>query len=434
MPHNGPESLTRMPSKSDTITTNQAVAPPPRRSLLILLACLVALAVPFQLRLVSQLDPDAYSDLYSPWCGSRAALHHLDPYSTAVTTQIQRDMYGHLLAPGDLHDPEAFVYPPWIAFPLAPFTLLSWPTIEFLFAILAPLALLATVWTWMHLCMPRFDRIPAVAVGVLILASWPAVWGCYQRQPSLFVMAAMAFSILLFRGGSNLLAGLLLALASVKPQLILLLGAWLLLIALRGHRWRFVAAFLVSIGVLVGASNILFHGSIQHWIHAAIAYTHAAGKVSLLTHLLGPRLGLAADLALLAALCVLLWKLRASSPQSPGFLHAVALILAVTACLIPGNVFLLFNNLLLIPGILLFFQPPSASQPLQLFRTFAGLALLLALLVTPVCAFTGIFTGYRFGLVMPPFVLGYFLPVPVVAALLFLPHLAESTPKAFVEE
>lgn len=434
MPHNGPESLTRMPSKSDTVTTIQAVAPAPRPSLLLLLTCLVALAVPFQLRLISHLDPDAYSDLYSPWFGSRAALHHLDPYSAAVTTQIQRDMYGHLLAPGDLHDPEAFVYPPWISFPLAPFTLLSWPTVEFLFAILAPLALFATVWTWMHLCRLRFDRIPTIAIGLLILASWPAVWGCYQRQPSLFVMAAMAFAILLFRRGSDIAAGVLLSLASVKPQLVLLLGAWLFLIALRDRRWRFVAASFISLGALIGGASLAFPGSLPHWIHAAIAYTHAAGKVSLLTHLLGPRLGLAADLALLASLCVLLWKLRASSPQSPGFLHAVALILTVTACLIPGNVFLLFNNLLLIPGILLLLQPPSTSQPLQLFRTFAGIALLLAVLVTPVCATIGLFTGYRFDLVMPPFVLGYFLPIPVVAALLSLPRLPESTPKSFVEE
>ncbi len=407
---------------------------PPLRSLLMLLACLVALAVPFQLRLVSQLDPDAYSDLYSPWFGSRAALHHLDPYSSAVTTQIQRDMYGHLLAPGDQHDPEAFVYPPWIAFPLAPVTLLSWPRVEFLFAILAPLALLATVWAWMRLCPPGFDRVTSAAVCVLILASWPAVWGCYQRQPSLFVMAAMAFAILLFRRRSDIAAGVLLSLASVKPQLVLLLGAWLFLIALRHRRWRFVAAFPASIAVLIGASAVAFPGSLAHWTHAALAYTHAAGKVSLLTHLLGPRLGLATDLALLASLCVLLWKLRASSPESPGFMHAVVLILAVTTCLIPGNVFLLFNNLLLIPGILLLFQPPSGSQPLQPFRTFSGIALLLAVLVTPVCAAIGLCTGYRFGLVMPPFILGYFLPVPVVAVLLFLPRLAEATPKSFVEE
>jgi Glycosyltransferase family 87 len=396
-----------------------------RRAVLILLAFLVALAIPPQLRLVQHLSPDRYSDLYSPWFGSRAALHHADPYSPAITAQIQRTLYGHVLAPGDQHDPEAFVYPPWIALPLAPLTLLSWPAVELLFAVLTPFVILATANVWMRLCNPvperGFDHITSLAIYVLILASWPAVWGCYQRQPSLFVAAAIAFSVLLFRRGSDIPAGILLALATVKPQLVLLLGAWLLLVALRYRRWRFIAAFFASFAILIATSAVLFPGSLPHWVHAAIAYTHAAGKVSLLTHLLGPRIDLLAGLALLAAVVLRLWKLRAASPDSPAFVDAVALLLAVTICLIPTNAWLLFNNLLLLPGVLLLFHRPAGPRIFHLLRNLAVIALLLTLLVTPVCAAIGLFTGYRFGLVMPPFLAGYLLPVPLMAALLFAP-------------
>ena len=392
---------------------------------LVLVVFVVALAAPVQLNFVQHLSADTYSDLYSPWFGSRVALQHSDPYSPAITTEIQRDMYGHPLAADDPHDPEAFVYPPWIVFPLAPFTLFAWPTVEWLFAVLTPLVILATIAAWMRLCRPAFDRLTTIAACVLILASWPAVWGCYQRQPSLFVAAAMAFAILLFRHEHDVSAGILLALATVKPQLVLLLGLWLLLIALRQRRWRFAVSFCGTLAVLIGASALLFPGSIPHWIHAAIAYTHAAGKVSLLTHLFGQRLGLFADVALIAALGIRLWQLRSAAPGSSAFACAAALVLAVTTCLIPGNPWLLFNNLLLVPAILLLFTTAAPTQISKLFQTFAGIALLLVVLITPLCAAIGLFTGYRFNLVMPPFVLGYLLPLPVAAAMFFLPPGAE---------
>lgn len=405
--------------------TSAQTRPHPFRALLILLAGLVALAVPVQLHFVAHLDSDTFSDLYSPWFGSRAALHHSDPYSPAITAQIQHDMYGHPLAPDDPHDPEAFVYPPWIVFLLAPFTLLPWPTVELLFAFLTPLVILATIGAWMRLCRPAFDHLSAIAVCALILASWPAVWGCYQRQPSLFVAAAMAFSALLFNRKHDISAGILLALATVKPQLVLLLGLWLMVIALRQRRWRFAASFCGTLAVLIGASAVLFPGSIPHWIHAAIAYTHTAGKVSLLTHLFGPRLGLLADIALIAALGIRLWQLRSAAPGSSAFVSGAALVLAVTTCLIPGNPWLLFNNLLLIPAVLLLSTTSAPTQISRLFQTLAGIALFLVVLITPLCAAIGLFTSYRFNLVMPPFVLGYLLPLPVAAAMFFLPPGAE---------
>jgi hypothetical protein len=398
--------------------------PHPFRAVLILVASLVALAVPVQLHLVQHLSPDTYSDLYSPWFGSRAALDHSDPYSPAITAQIQHNMYGHPLAADDPHDPEAFVYPPWIVFPLAPFTLLTWPTVELLFAVLTPLVILAAIAAWMRLCRPGFDRLTAIAACVLILASWPAVWGCYQRQPSLFVAAAMALAILLFDRQRDISAGILLALATVKPQLVLLLGLWLLLISLRQRRWRFAASFCSTFAVLIGASALLLPGSISHWIHAAIAYTHTAGKVSLLTHLFGPRLGLFADIALVAALGIRLWQLRSAAPGSSAFVSCAALVLAVTTCLIPGNPWLLFNNLLLIPAILLL-TTSAPTQISKLFENLAGIALLLAILITPLCAAISLFIGYRFNLVMLPFVLGYLLPLPVAAAMFFLPPASE---------
>jgi hypothetical protein len=392
------------------------------------------------------MDPDTYSDLYSPWMEARAALHHTDPYSPAVTAQIQKDIYGHVLRPTETWDPEAFVYPAFIVFPLAPFTHLPWPAVQLLFAIVTPFVILAAAWAWLRLCQPNLgqpnmgqpnrDRLTTIAILALIVASWPAVWGCYQRQPSVFVAAAIAFSVLLFRPrsdiaseigpdiASDIASGILLALATVKPQLVLLLAAWLLLLAIRHRRWRFVSAFALALVLLVTGSLALVPGWIPHWIHATIAYTHAAGKISLPTFVFGRTIGLLADAALLLALCLRLWKLWPAPPTSPAFVQSVSLVLAVTVCLMPANPWLLFNDLLLIPALLvLSAHRPAKSFP-GLLLALAATALFLALLVTPLCAALGLLVGFTINLVMPPFLLNYLLPLPVAAAILFVPTAA----------
>ncbi len=60
-----------------------------------------------------------YSDSYSSWMATYAVQQGRDPYSPAVTADIQRGVFGRVLTP---HDPvkitNAFVYPLYIIFVL----------------------------------------------------------------------------------------------------------------------------------------------------------------------------------------------------------------------------------------------------------------------------------------------------------------------------
>jgi hypothetical protein len=64
------------------------------------------------------------SDLYPRWLGARELLlHHRDPYSPEVTRQIEIGYYGRALdptRPGDPKDPQAFAYPVYVVFLIAP--------------------------------------------------------------------------------------------------------------------------------------------------------------------------------------------------------------------------------------------------------------------------------------------------------------------------
>src|SRR5258707_1637319 len=64
------------------------------------------------------------SDLYPRWWGAHELLlHGRDPYSPAVTREIQLGYYGRVLdpnRPGDPKDEQGFAYPVYVVFLLAP--------------------------------------------------------------------------------------------------------------------------------------------------------------------------------------------------------------------------------------------------------------------------------------------------------------------------
>lgn len=388
------------------------------RAVLSLLAGCVVAAPFLQLRFMAHMDRGVWTDLYAPWVGTRAMLHGQNPYSAAVTGEIQKTIYGHVLQPTETWDRESFVYPAYIAFLLGPFTFLPWTAVHFLFGILAPFAVALTLWAWLRVLRLRTGPFATALIFALTLASWPAVWGYFQRQPSLFVAAAIAASVLLFQRGRNVAPGILLALATVKPQLVLLLGGWLLLQAVGLRRWRFVAAFALTLALLIGAATALLPHWIADWMHASAEYTRTPPKIPMLIFFFGRGLGLAAAIALVAALAVKLWKTGTVAPERPEFAEAVALILAATVCLMPENTWLVFNVLLILPALFLVFERRASGPLAGMAQALAGMILLLALIATPVCAVLGACLGFSLNLVLPPYLLNYMLPIPITAALL----------------
>lgn len=393
---------------------------PIRRLLLAVAVACLLVAPAFQLRLVMHMDPGHWTDLYSPWVGTRAALRGTDPYSPPVTQQIQRTIYGHPLGPTETWDRQAFVYPATVVFFLAPFTLLPWPMVHALFVPLAIAAAALAASVWLRLCWPRAPRGSILVAFLLILAGWPAAWGYFQRQPSLFVLAAMALAVFWFQKRQDVPAAIFLAAATVKPQMVMLLIPWLLLLAIVDRRWRFITAFAATLALLLAASAWLVPHWIPHWIHASLAYARYPAKISLLAFLFGRTAGLILMLALLIALVVRLRSIRTFTRDPRALLQSIALVLAVSVCCMPANPWLVFNDLLLVPGILLLVSA-SPTRPLALsLRAIAGLALILALFITPLCALLGAFAGFSINIVMPPFLLNYLLPLPIAAALLAL--------------
>jgi hypothetical protein len=298
------------------------------------------------------------SDLYPRWLGARELLlHHRDPYGPELTREIQIGYYGRTLDPTRPHDPldqQGFAYPLYVVFFFAPTVALPFPLVQAGFRWLLIFLTAATVLLWLHSLRWRPSRATTTALVILTLGSFPVLQGIKLQQLSLLVAGLFAGCVALLVGGRFFTAGVLLALATIKPQLVLLLAAWLLLWAVSdwSQRRNFVWGFAATLGILCGAAEYVLPGWLGHFRESIAAYRqYTGGAESVLDVLVSPGWGnMLAALALLALL-LMGWRLRRVPIDSMSFRWMLVLILAVTVMVVPKSA--PYNQVLLLPGILL---------------------------------------------------------------------------------
>jgi hypothetical protein len=301
------------------------------------------------------------SDLYPRWLGTRELLlHDRDPYSPEVTRDIQVGYWGRELdasRPSDPKDQAGFAYPVYVVFLLAPTIALPFAAVQAGFRWFLLILTATTVPLWLRALRWRASVTSTAILIVLTLGSFQAVQGIKVQQLGLLVGGLVAGSAALLAGGYLALAGALLAFATIKPQLVLLLVAWLLLWAFSDwpRRQSFVWGFASTIAILLAAAEYVLPGWIWRFRAAVTAYRqYNDGAASVLDVLITSAWGKPlAGLAVLA-LAVLCWRFRRASADSPAFILMLALIPAVTVVIIPKAA--PYNQVLLLPGILLLVQ------------------------------------------------------------------------------
>jgi hypothetical protein len=298
------------------------------------------------------------SDLYPRWLGARELLlHHRDPYSSELTREIQIGYYGRALDPKRAEDPtdqQGFAYPVYVVFLLAPTVTLPFPVVQIGFRWLLIFLTVATVLLWLRILRWRPSSAATIAFVILTLGSFPMLQGIKLQQLSLLVGSLIAGCVALLAGGSFLLAGILLALATIKPQLVLPVAAWLLLWAISGwpQRKNFVWGFMATLIILWGGAEYVLPGWLGRFREAIAAYRqYTGGAESVLEVLVTP--GWGRVLAALAVFALLMagWRLRRVPVDSMAFRWMLVLTLAVTVMVVPKSA--PYNQALLLPGILL---------------------------------------------------------------------------------
>jgi hypothetical protein len=298
------------------------------------------------------------SDLYPRWLGTRELLlHHRDPYSVEVTREIQTGYYGRPLDPDRTDEPkdqQGFAYPLHVVFLLAPTVSLPFPVVQAGFRWLLVVLTLVSIFLWLRVLRWQPSCTVTAILIVLTLGSYAAVQGIKLQQLTLVVSALLAGCAAALVAGYFSLAGFLLALATIKPQLALPVAGWLVLWALSDWRRRqiFFWSFALTVAVFLLASEYVLPGWIGQFRDAVAAYRqYTGGAGSLLDVLATPILGKILTAAAVIAVAVTGWRVRRAAHDSVAFSTMFSLVLVVTLVIVPS--FAPYNQVLLLPAVFL---------------------------------------------------------------------------------
>jgi hypothetical protein len=276
--------------------------------ILAILACSVCSAyyarVALQAGVVHHGNPPALQDMYPMWNAYRAIVHRIDPYSDKVTVSTQIAIYGRP-AGTSLVDPMRFAYPVFAVIPMLPLLFCSYAaTCKAAVVSFSVMTMLSVYW-WLG---PATKRSVMAAATLLTLCSFPVVMALMLVQPTLLFATLIAASLACVRCGRYRMAGVLVALATGKPQLAIIAYIPLAIRAISGWKQRKPLAlwFAGTEALLFAFSFILVPEWFPQWLHAISSYP-AYTRPPLLVVLLGTIPG---SMATLAAVIVVLYSAR----------------------------------------------------------------------------------------------------------------------------
>ncbi len=314
------------------------------------------IAIPHQQTeaVVKEIPRGNLSDLYPRWLGTRELLlRGRDPYGANITREIQTGYYGRPIEasrPDDPKDQQGFAYPVYVVFVLAPTVRLPFPIVQRGFLWLLVILTAASVLLWLRALGWRVSRSSALLWVLLTLGCFPAIQGFKLQQLTLLVAGLLAGAMSALASGYFLSAGILLALASIKPQLAALPIAVLFIWSLGNtrERQRLLWGVGITMFLLVAGGEVLLPGWISKFRAASSDYwRYTGGGRSVLDVELTPTWGRLISAVLVAVLFYFAWRLRRAPVRSSDFGWLLALMMATTLMVIP--MFAPYNQVLLLP-------------------------------------------------------------------------------------
>jgi hypothetical protein len=297
------------------------------------------------------------SDLYPRWVGAKELLlHGRDPYSPEVSREIQAGYYGRPIDPSrpdDPRDEQGFAYPVYVVFCLAPTVGLPFPIVQKSFFWVLLVLTSASTLLWLRVLRWSAPLWTQISLLALTLGSVAVMQGLKLQQMSLLIAGLVAAAMALLVAGRPITAGILLALATIKPQLLLPLLLWLSLWSLADlrRRYRWAVSFLIVMTVLCAVSEWL----LPHWIgrfwHAIVAYRQYAHAIPMLEAILPHPWGRLVEVSFAAMTALVCFRRLKPPEDTAAFQASTSLVMALTVLTVPQ--FALYNQVLLLPAILL---------------------------------------------------------------------------------
>ena len=186
------------------------------------------------------------NDLTLAYIGARIGIEH--GWTHLYSLNLQHQMFDQLRPSAPFNDGERFISPPPSAWVLVPLTVLGAAATVYIWLVASVAALVAAWW----IAAPGTARSRALWL-IAALAWYPVQYSLSLAQPDLIVLLAAVACWKLADKGRPYLAGAVLGVSVLKPQLTLALP----LVLLVAGRWRIAAAWAVTVGVLAGVSLLV---------------------------------------------------------------------------------------------------------------------------------------------------------------------------------
>jgi len=300
------------------------------------------------------------SDLYPRWLGARELLlHGRDPYSSEITRESQMGFYGRLPdpeLPGGRNYQQGFYYPVYVVFYLSPMIHLRFEVARKLFSFLLFALTVAVIPLTLQLLRWPVPEWMRAAFVILTIGSLPVMQGLKLQQMTLLVLPLLLAAMVLLGSDRQILAGILLALATVKPQLVWPSLLWLTIWSSADwrRRYRWSISFLMSMGILWLASECyLPHWVLRFW-QALREYRSYTGEMSVMDMFVGTPWSRLSELLAFGLMAVILWRERRAAANSVGFSLAFSVVLAMTTLLSPT--YGPYNQAVLVPVLMFLFK------------------------------------------------------------------------------
>ncbi len=266
-----------MRTKTDTKTPPFKIGPAGWTILIIAGSLLLTFA---NTRFVT-LFPGGGQDFLDRWTGASKWVNEgLSPYHPDVTALAQQMIYGRPARPEAGEDIHHFVYPFHSMLFFAPFGLLDFPQARALWMTVLELSLIGLVIISGRLL--GWEMSAGKWIG-LILFSLTWVYGAHTLLVGQFAGVnafLIALALRMIQKKQDHWAGILLALTTTKPQMVVLLIPFLILWALTTHRKQIILAFGITLGVLLTLSLILLPSWPREMLTQMSAYPDYAVSIS----------------------------------------------------------------------------------------------------------------------------------------------------------
>ncbi len=299
------------------------------------------------------------NDFMVHWLGLRLLFQKgISPYSDAAALEIQTFAYGRAAQPGE-HELRV-AYPLYSVILFGPFAAISnftvaravWMTFSE-----AALVLLALLSAQLAGWKPKpWLMIVFLVFSVLFYHGFrPLING----NAVIFIALGIVAVLLAIKNGLDEIAGSLLALCTIKPQVVAVFIVFIFFWAIFQRRMKIILWFFIILGLLCGAAALLLPDWIIQNLREVLrfaSYNPPGNPISALEFFWGAtglRIGTAVMIMTIAALLVEWWLCRKADFQT--FLWVASLTLAATAWVgiqtDPGNFIISLPALILVFSI-----------------------------------------------------------------------------------